>query len=202
MASSASIFSDSSPATISLQKCKSLASQLKAGRAIHTPLEIRRCIPPEELCHQLKQAYFRTFESVFRVLHMPSFERDYHQYWGNPQMASDSFVVRLLLVVAIGTCFHNPPTSSGPSLHESSALWILAANRHLSGPVEKWHLNLGGTQDQCLLLSALQTNAVGGDLTWITTGSLVRTAMSVGLHRDPTHFPHMTISQAELRRRL
>lgn len=117
-------------------------------------------------------------------------------------MADESFVVRLLLVLAIGTCFHEGPTTSGSSLHESSAQWILAANLYLSAPVEKRHLNLGSIQNHCLLLLALQTNAVGGDLTWITAGSLVRSAMSVGLHRDPVQFPHMSVYRTELRRRL
>jgi hypothetical protein len=201
-ASSSPLFDVLSPTTVLLKKCKILASQIKASRPLSTPLDLRNCIPPKEICHQLKQAYFRTFESVFRVLHVPSFERDYDQYWENPQMADESFVVRLLLVLAIGTCFHEDPTTSGSSLHESGAQWILAANLYLSAPVEKRHLNLGSIQNHCLLLLALQTNAVGGELTWITAGSLIRSAMSVGLHRDPVHFPHMTVFRTELRRRL
>lgn len=166
MASRASIFSVSSHATVLLQTCKSLASQLKAGRAVHAPLNLRNCFPSKKICPRLKQAYLQAFESMFRVLHVPSFERDYKQYWENRQVASDSSVVRLLLVVAVGSCFYRDSTSSGPSLHESSALWILAANRHLSDPVEKRHLNLGGVQNQCLLLLALQTNVVGGEHRW------------------------------------
>jgi hypothetical protein len=201
-ANNTSLFSASPSITELLEKCKGLSSQLKASRPLSTPLDLRTCIPSKELCHQLKQAYFRTFEGVFRILHVPSFERDYDQYWEDPQVASESFLVRLLLVVAIGTCFHTGPTTFGQSLHESSAQWILVANMYLSGPVEKRRLNLGSVQNYCLLLLALQTNAVGGDLTWITAGSLVRTAMSVGLHRDPVYFPHMTGLQTELRRRL
>jgi hypothetical protein len=201
-ATSSSLFSDSSPATVLLKKCKGLASQIKASRSLGTPLDLRSCIPDKEICHQLKDAYLRTFESVFRVLHVPSFLRDYEQYWENPQMADDFFVVRLLLVLAIGTCFYEDPTTSGSSLHDSSAQWILAANLYLSAPLEKRHLNLGSIQNHCLLLLALQTNAVGGDLTWITAGALVRSAMSIGLHRDPVHFPHMTVFQTEMRRRL
>jgi hypothetical protein len=201
-ASSSPLFDVLSPATDLLKKCKTLASQIKASRPLSTPLDLRGCVPTRELCHDLKQAYFRTFEGVFRVLHVPSFERDYDQYWKNPQMADESFVVRLLLVLAIGTCFHEDPGTSDSSLHESSAQWILAANLYLSAPVEKRHLNLGSVQNHCLLLLALQTNTVGGDLTWITAGALVRSAMSVGLHRDPMHFPHMSVYRTELRRRL
>jgi hypothetical protein len=98
-ANNTSLFSASPSITELLEKCKGLSSQLKASRPLSTPLDLRTCIPSKELCHQLKQAYFRTFEGVFRILHVPSFERDYDQYWEDPQVASESFLVRLLLVV-------------------------------------------------------------------------------------------------------
>lgn len=43
---------------------------------------------------------------------------------------------------------------------------------------------------------------VGGDLIWVSVGTLLRMAMQMGLHHDPRHFPHMTILQADMRRRL
>lgn len=104
--------------------------------------------------------------------------------------------------MAIGTCFYQGPDDTEDSLRESSSHWISAAQLWLSAPFEKRRLDLSGVQIYCLLLLARQTNVVGGDLTWITAGSLVRTAMGIGLHRDPTHFPNMSVFHAELRRRL
>jgi hypothetical protein len=42
-----------------------------------------------------------------------------------------------------------------------------------------------------------------GDRTvWAMTGLLTRTAVSMGLHRDGSHFPNMSVFEAEMRRRL
>lgn len=37
---------------------------------------------------------------------------------------------------------------------------------------------------------------------WIMTGVIVRAAISMGYHRDPSHFPTLSIFQAEFRRRV
>ncbi len=181
-----------------------MARTLKAKRLICQSLAIdfRKYVPPREVSHRLVQSYFRTYETVFRVLHVPAFQQEFSHYWDNPQAASESFVIKLLLVMAIGTCFYNDPDNAEDSLRDSSSQWISAAQLWLSAVFEKRRLSLSGIQIYCLLLLARQTNVVGGDLSWITAGSLVRTAMSIGLHRDPTHFPNMSVFHAELRRRL
>ena len=187
-----------------LQKCKQVARVLKAQRTICQPVtpNFRDFVPPRHLSDKLMQLYLRTFETVFRVLHLPTFHSEYLEYWNNPEEASDPFVLTLLLIMAIGTCFHQDPGSTEDSLRDSSAQWIYAAQTWLSAPFGKRRLGLLGIQIYCLLIFARLTNAVEGDLTWITVGSLVRTAMAIGLHRDPAHFQHMSSFHSELRRRL
>ena len=146
-------------------------------------------------------AYLRTFETVYRVLHTPTFQQEYHQYWINPRATNDAFIIKLLLVMAIGTCFHQDSVNA-MSLRASSSKWIYAAQTWLISPSEKSRINLNGLQIQCLLLLARQTNAIGGDLVWISAGSLVRTAIQMGLHRDPAHIPKIPVFHAEMRKRL
>jgi hypothetical protein len=67
---------------------------------------------------------------------------------------------------------------------------------------EKSRMTMTGIQIHCLVLIAREANAVGGDLTWVSAGSLLRTAMFMGFHRDPSHIPCTTSFQAEMRRRL
>lgn len=132
---------------------------------------------------------------------MPSFQKEYVQYWNDPQTMNMGFVVKMLLVMAIGSCFyedHGTPNT----LHTLVRQWIHAAQLWLSAPFEKGRLNLSGLQVQCLLLQARQANAIGPDLVWIPAGGLLRTAFSMGLHRDPKHFPRMSVFQSEMRRRL
>lgn len=54
----------------------------------------------------------------------------------------------------------------------------------------------------CLLHLARETCGVGGDAAWIRAGSLLRTAMYLGLHRDPSNLPRISPFGAEMRRRL
>ncbi|KAL2045405.1 hypothetical protein ABVK25_012117 [Lepraria finkii] len=104
--------------------------------------------------------------------------------------------------MAIGTCFYQDPDDTDDSLRESSTQWISAAQSWLSAPFKKRRPDLSEVQIHCLLLLARHTNVVGGDHRWITAGSLVRIAMGIGLHRDPTHFPNMSVFNTELRRRI
>ena len=165
-------------------------------------MEFWQYVPPRPIAHQLVQSYLRTFETTFRVLHVPTFQQEYTQYWNNPQGASDFFVIKLLLTMAIGTSFYQGPDNADYSLRDQASLWITASQKWLSAPFGKRRLNLSGVQIYCLILLARQTNAAGSDLTWITAESLVRTAMTIGLHRDPSHFPNMSAFHGEQRRRL
>jgi hypothetical protein len=186
-----------------LQKCKDLGRAAKAQLPSrwHLPPDLKSSVPPQELAGELVHLYLRTFESVYRILHIPSFEKEYAQYWIKPQAASNDFVIKLLLVLAIGTCLYQNPQDE-TNLRTRALQWIYIAQSWLSAPFEKSRLSLTGLQVHCLLLLARQTNAVGSDLVWISAGSLLRTAIQMGLHRDPKYFPRMSVFHSEMRRRL
>lgn len=187
-----------------MQQCKNIAREAKALRPIQpfSLPDFKNTIPSREISDQLVGHYLKTFESCYRILHIPSFEREYAQYWRDPQSAGTGFVIKLLLVMAIGTCFYQGDDTARDTCRSLSRQWIHGAQCWLSGPSEKSRLNLTWLQVQCLLLLARQTNAIEGDLIWISAGSVVRMAMQMGFHLDPKHFPKMSVFYAELRRRL
>ena len=186
-----------------LEDCKRMARTAKSKRSAHQsfPSDPKDYVPPKDTADKLVHLYLRTFESVYRILHIPTFQKEYEQYWHNPQTASTAFIMKLLLVMAIGTCFYQDPRDPG-SLHSACSRWIYAAQSWMSSSNEKSRLNLNGLQIHCLLLIARQNNAIDGDLTWISAGSLIRMAMIMGLHRDPSNCPGLSLFQSELRRRL
>ena len=109
--------------------------------------------------------------------------------------------MKLLLVMSIGSCFRQDPVES--DFPRSSALqWIHATQSWLGAPSQKSRINLTGLQIHCLLLVSRQINGLGADLVWISAGSLLCTAMHMGLHRDPSNFPRVSFLHTELRRRL
>ncbi|KAF2635706.1 hypothetical protein P280DRAFT_436629 [Massarina eburnea CBS 473.64] len=187
---------------VTVAECKRMARTIKATRMLHPTItsEVQESVPPKDVCDELVQCYFRTFEGVFRVLHIPSFLKDCETYWINTTAAKPSVLIKMLLVFSIGVPFYTGPEQ--PRLRASCTKWIQAAESWLSAPHRKSRLNMAGLQIQILLLLARQVCSVDGDLVWISSGSLLRTAMHLGLHRDPTHFGKMSHFHAEMRRRL
>ncbi|KAF2875534.1 hypothetical protein BDV95DRAFT_562105 [Massariosphaeria phaeospora] len=187
-------------ATVS--ECKRVGRALKAARMLQMPLdpELVSSVPQKDTCDQLVQCYFRTFEGVFRVLHIPTFQKEYDQYWENPEAAKPSVLMKILMVCAIGVPFYTGERQS--RLRAASVKWIQATGSWLSSPHEKSRLNMAGIQIHTLLLLARQVCSVDGDLIWIPAGALLRSAMHLGLHRDPRHFPRISTFGVEMRRRL
>ncbi|KAJ5650859.1 uncharacterized protein N7484_004582 [Penicillium longicatenatum] len=158
-------------------------------------------LPPREICDQLVQHYLRTLGMIYRILHVPTFNQEFESFWEDPQSASRGFLLKLLLILAIGSVFHCKP---GPlnELGMPIQRWVYAAQWWLSGPFSKEIGNLEGLQVYCLLLICRQTYAMDKESNWMSAGALLRQAVGQGLHRDPCNFPTISIFDGEMRRRI
>ena len=155
-------------------------------------------IPTRAVADQLLDNYLRTFEGVLRIVHVPSFRADYERYWQNPDAANDAFVMQMQLCMALGAVMYDDFFS----MRATAVQWIQEAQLWLMIPPEKSRMTIAAIQIGCLLILAKSVCGVGPDLTWIACGSLVRKAMYMGLHRDPSRLGKMTTFRAEIRRRL
>jgi hypothetical protein len=179
----------------------------------------RDVLPPRTICDVLLDTYVNTFESVLRILHVPSFLRDYECFWDNSNARSIdadwAFACKLLAAIAIGSCIcpsQDPQSDAerapGASLQEQASDWIAhsrqwLARRMLAGS----RANLDMAQILCLLALARHTqhhHATSTGATWLPEDhDLTRIAIHMGLHREPRiHCPDMSIQEAEIRRRL
>lgn len=177
-----------------LHKCKVLAKGLKASRpsrSIFYP-SLDSYTPSKDFADRMSHLYVTRFESTFRILHMPSFWKEYELYWTNREETSPAVQFKIKLVVAIGSSLYRN-CSDSDNVRSASCELVHTAHNWISAPMEKDRLSLDGVQIQCLLVLVRQVLSVGGDLIWIALGVLVRTAMQMGLHRDPKHFTGMTI---------
>lgn len=163
--------------------------------------DLRNTIPLREECDELVRCYLRTFEGVYRVIHVPSFWSEYEEFWTRSETGSEtsSFLVKLMLILAIGTVFQ--PRDRKDEYPQQVQKWIYAAQWWLAGPTDKSTANLDGLQAMCLLLIARKACGLGSS-PWLSTGSLMRAAMAMGLHRSPTNFSSLSKLAAELRLRL
>ncbi|KAJ6151524.1 hypothetical protein N7470_007121 [Penicillium chermesinum] len=165
---------------------------------------LEEMVPARTVADQLVQLYLDTFESSYRILHIPTFLNQYAAYWTSPEHDM-KFTAQLLAICAAGSCFYVPlPGHEQHDEYQQPAMkWILAVQWYISCTFVSPEIDFQMLQIQCLLLVARLGTARDGDVSWASSGSLIRSAMTMGLHRDPTRFrkkvqPHW----CELRRRL
>ncbi|OAQ81293.1 C6 transcription factor [Purpureocillium lilacinum] len=181
-----------------LQRCKALARMIKAHRTPAWPRPPTAELPAKEVADELIDCYLRTSERVYRVVHIPSFRRDYDALWTPGETRSTAFIVQLKLILAIGATTYDEAFS----LRELAMQWVYEAQTWLSEPGLKSQLSIRALQTSVLLLLARESTGVGETLVWTVAGSLLRTAIYMGLHRDPAKLPGVSPFDAEMRRRL
>ncbi|KAI0867288.1 hypothetical protein GGS24DRAFT_508031 [Hypoxylon argillaceum] len=184
-----------------LQQCKRLSQNAKIirpGRFLVCPEPI---VSSSSMADHFVHLYQLNIESSFRILHLPSFRKDYEAYKAAPANIPDVAILKIQLVIAIGSGLYTE-LAGDKDVHRAACQWLYAAQDWLSGPIEKDRLKLDSLQVHCLLILACQILSVGGDLAWVAMGTLLRTALQLGLHRDPKHFSKITVFQAEIRKRL
>ncbi|KNG51589.1 c6 zinc finger domain-containing protein [Stemphylium lycopersici] len=190
--------SGSSNLITNMQRAKILARSIKAQRSPAWPTPPTKDLPPRSICDQLIAGYLRTMERIYRVLHVPSFQSTYESIWVNDAEPNTGFLIMLKLVLAIGTTLHDDSIS----MRADAIRWVYEAQTWLSSPTFKSQLGIPYLQTSILLLLARELVDVGSELVWISVGAVYRTAVYIGLHKDPSQLPQMTLLEAEMRRRI
>ena len=171
-----------------------------------TELELLHLLPGRETVDYLVRLYFDTFETMYRILHRPSFWKEYQMFWEDHQSANPAFVILMFLMMAAVSCLSlkEQPTYIGDSAiaRERAVLWIEVSEWWLGRHSQK-NIYLAIWQIRCLLILAKQVNIVKKKRTWTAAGTLVREAMSAGFHRDPSLLGEkVSVFDQEMRRRL
>ncbi|KAI1772909.1 fungal-specific transcription factor domain-containing protein [Hypoxylon cercidicola] len=180
---------------------KAVKSRESATPATHFASRLCDLVPERAISDRLVQAYFRTFQTIFGILDVPSFRQDYVAFFDNRENASETYIISLILTLCIGyTCSEDESGVSGAMrrqwLHTASA-WL-----HTFGPREKLDMDL--LRAHTLSLVARLTMAHSSNAFWLSTGSVLRMAMNMGLHVDRAKHSesHTSTADEEARRRL
>ncbi|OGE56308.1 hypothetical protein PENARI_c003G02725 [Penicillium arizonense] len=192
------LLKEGSKAVSGLQKCKYLGKMIKSQRAPQWPVPVTPDLPTRDVCDTLVDCYLRTVERIYRVVHIPTFRKEYAKIWPSETQPDAMFLVQLKLVLAIGTITYDEDFS----LRSWATHSIYEAQTWASEPEFKSRLAIPFLQIQILLLIARELIGVDGRMVWVSAGALMRTAMYMGLHRDPACIPKMSRYASEMRRRL
>ncbi|KAI1618171.1 hypothetical protein EDD37DRAFT_257680 [Exophiala viscosa] len=175
-------------------------------------------IPDQSTTDSLVRLYFEVLETTYRVLHAPTFFRQYKEFWAptpaevpeasdsTPSETSTAFVVQLLLVCACANALvqRGKPVYIGPSsiLRDDAIKWIEVCETWLDLQSQK-HMTIEVFQVQVLMPIAKRVNGVKHKRIWTVAGHLLRLAMTIGLHREPTFLSKkISVFDQEMRRRL
>jgi hypothetical protein len=167
-------------------------------------IKLREYLPPRPYCDRLVTIYCNHFERSMRVLHIPTFMREYEQIWNGLEACSPSIVPQLTAVMTMAYHMDNTNRPSDDHSHRSylkgSAVdlvqgWIDELSR-------KQRTELPSLQVEILLLLSRSLRGMQPEKLWSSTGALVRSAMIMGLHLDPSAVKGFSPFQAEMRRRL
>ncbi|KAG5808523.1 hypothetical protein H9Q71_006983 [Fusarium xylarioides] len=189
---------ETSSLVIAVQKCKTMAKRIKALRAPAWPTPLTTELASKALCDSLVGCYLESIEKMYRILHIPTFRNKYDALWTSDVESDRDFVTQLKLVLALGATTYDDSFS----LRASAVQWIYEVQTWISEPEFKSRLGVQFLQTNILLVLAREMVSVGGESSWIACGSLLRTAVSMGLHRDPALLSKTTTMACEMRRRL
>ncbi|KAF2966493.1 hypothetical protein GQX73_g7098 [Xylaria multiplex] len=173
----------------------------RGAKLLQEPMPgLRGSIPAKDICDQAIDGYLRTFEPMFRVLHVPSFMREYDRYWTQTELVQNGFLMKLTMVLTIGAIFLTD-RSVANDIKRTARNWVYTVQWWLTGPTERDAMSIDGVQVFCLLLLARQASALGGTAS-IMTEALSKLSFTIGLHIDPRFHTSATPFESELRRRL
>ncbi|KAG6365563.1 hypothetical protein INS49_007174 [Diaporthe citri] len=178
------------PRGITLRKEKSAIAVTIAPNPQHNALE--DLLPPKEHTDALISFYIDHVEKIHRVVHIPSFKREYSSCWIPNQPRHPAMTALILAMISISTPISTEDSTS--NYRSMPPKWIAACDAWLAQHATKGR-KLVYYQVACLVYLAKRINTIRKKRFWIETGSLVQNAMLDGLHMEepnsPAHSPYV-----------
>lgn len=168
--------------------------------------ELKAMLPNRAETDDLVRLYLDSYGSIYHVLHLPTFWRDYTEMWLDISKASPHLVATVLLMLASVQCLTTVQPwlymANSSEAREKAITYIQAVEDWLQTQSQK-HVTSADFQIRFLIFFARQVSARKFKRTFTEAGTLVRFCMSAGLHRNPDLLRKKTsVLDKELRRRI
>lgn len=170
-------------------------------------LDLEALLPPKSETDALVDVYLDQFEQIHRIVHIPTFKKEYAEYWkAGSKKRYAAFTTLILSMLAVASCVHTHENMKFIGMMSSARhwaeKWIIACDDWQSRQSQK-HRRLIHYQIACLLYLAKRVNTFKKKRFWTNSGALIHDGIAVGLHREPSHMANkITIYNQEMRRRI
>lgn len=155
----------------------------------------------------LIQLYLDSYDTIYHVLHAPTFRKDYNEMWANLN-ATRPHVIALVLVMSASSQLLS--TTSAPWLYTGNSSNVRERAIAIIRAVEDWlqtqsqkHVTVLDFQIRFILLLAKRITVRKAKRQWTETNRFLTFCISAGLHRNPDFLRKPTVPyDKELRRRM
>lgn len=155
---------------------------------------------------RLRYVRDKTLTKAPVIVHVPTFQREYEQFWNNPQGSSFTWLAMLYSIMTLSVSIYHRGEEPLPfNLVDPMALWNVFRKRAAQCLVQANYLTPGRYKAEALFLYGIgefyrsQDAQIGVSY---LLGITIRLAMRMGYHRDASHFPNLSAWDGEMRRRL
>jgi hypothetical protein len=191
------------------QDMKALEDRTPYMTAVSHPVtnaDLRSLLPSRAETDELVQLYLDNYDSIYHIIHLPSFQREYNDMWMDMQQVRGHFLALVLMMMATAQCLQTTEpwlyTASSSTAREKAISTIAMCEKWLESQSQK-HVICADFQLRFLLNLAKVVNALKFKRTWTDAGTMLRFFMAAGLHRNPDLLRKPTSAlDKEMRRRL
>ncbi|QYT01977.1 Zn(2)-C6 fungal-type domain-containing protein [Trichoderma simmonsii] len=162
-------------------------------------------LPARPVVDRLVSRYFNTKEPILMVLHIPTFYREYTQFWENQQAAPVAWIALLFNILCYSVSFYQRAGDALPgSLGEPRRARDSFRTRAAQCLVLADYTRPGRYKIEALLLYSgtefmrTRDSQIGISILF---GVIVKLAMHTGYHRDSKHYQNLSAFEGEMRRR-
>ncbi|KAK5732286.1 hypothetical protein LTR17_010600 [Elasticomyces elasticus] len=190
---------DDSP---SLQDSHILAADIQFGTAnIYRKEELLALLPAKSVVDRLVATWFRSSDGLRLILHAPTFQAEYQQFWQAPTVVSPAWLALLVSVASIGAelLTSNQHDASMGQLAED--LRRMTTHALILAEYVKPQPHVIESLMHHIKSLLVKSGDVTSEL-YVLLGNVSRLCTQGGYHRDPSHNPNISPLCAEMRRRV
>jgi hypothetical protein len=169
-----------------------------------TKADLIEAMPEKRVSDRLMSLWFNSPDPFKPIIHAPTFQEEYKQYWKDPKGASVTWLGLTFAILSLAESF---------SLRDADL--DSAVTKASLARVEKYHamsasaaVLAGFTMPkkytlECLIFYTAGLRSNDGFMkVWLMIGLILRLSLRMGYHRDPKYYPRLSPFDGEMRRRV
>jgi hypothetical protein len=174
------------PLGVPLKKNKPTTHFLLAEASYGEECPLASLLPPEETVNTLVHFYINHVEQIHRLVHVPTFMREYSNFWVSGKVRQPGMVALVLAMMSTAICSSDgfDLTTHILSKHKTMVIyWISACDQWLARQTSKQR-EIVHHQIACLTYLAKRFNMIHKKRYWKETALLVQNAIVDDLHHE------------------